>query len=78
MATTAKQMIQQIEAALAQNVGVAEISVDGQKVRFDRAQLLAELDYWMSRQQREGKKRPLFRSVNLSGWTSGDVNGTTG
>lgn len=77
MATTAKQMIQQIEAALAQNVGVAEIQVDGQKVRFDRPQLLAELDYWTNRQAREGKKRPLFRSVSLSG-TTGDVNGTQG
>ncbi len=65
--TTAVTMVATLEAALAKNAGVVEVVVDGQKVRWDRAQALAELKYWRNRVARSTGRRPLFRGMDLSG-----------
>ena len=59
-------MVRLIEDALSTNLGVAEIVVDGQKVRYDRAQLLTELAYWRRKAQAEAGTRPLTKGFDIS------------
>ena len=66
MGTTAKQMVEALEAALAQAVGVKSVTVDGQTTVFnDRASMLAELDYWQRKVARESGKRKTFRGIDI-------------
>jgi len=62
---TAIEMVQALEQALSKNVGVAEVIVDGQKVRYDRAQAMQELDYWRQRAAKQNGKRPRFRGIDV-------------
>lgn len=63
----ASEMVKLLEEAMEQNVGVAEVVIDGLKVRYDRAQLMVELDYWRRQAAKASGKRPLFRGIDLSG-----------
>lgn len=66
---TAREMVAILEESLADNVGVREVSSDGQTVVFDRAQALEELDMWRRKAAVESGRRGLFRGVNLgSAW----------
>lgn len=66
---TAKQMVDLLEAALSKNAAVAEVVVDGQRVKFDRAQALLELDYWKRQAAKTAGTKPLFRGFDLgSAW----------
>lgn len=61
-------MVKQIEEALSKNLGVAEVTVDGQKIRYDRQQLLKELAMWRSKAAAEAGKT-MFKGFNISnGW----------
>jgi hypothetical protein len=66
MAVTATEMVRILTEALAKNVGVAEVDIDGQTVRYDRASLIKELTFWEKRAGEQSGKRPLFRGVDLS------------
>lgn len=69
MATTATEMVKLLKQALASNVGVAEVVVDGQKVRYDRQQAMDELAFWERKAATESGTRSRFRGFNLnSGW----------
>lgn len=59
-------MITTIETALASNAGVVEVLVDGQRVKWDRAQAVRELEYWRRRVQEEAGQRPRISTINLS------------
>lgn len=62
-------MVDALETALASNVGVAEIVVDGEKVRYDRAQAMAELRYWKRQVARSNGRRPVVGQIRLdSAW----------
>lgn len=65
MATTAETMVTVLETFLASNAGVVEVTVDGQRVKWDRAQALRELQYWQRRVQEEQGKRPRLSTINL-------------
>jgi hypothetical protein len=66
MATQAKEMVAALEAALKSNVGVKQVTVDGQTITFsDRAAMLAELDYWRREAGKATGKRSMFRSVDI-------------
>lgn len=62
---TASDMVDLLTEALAKNVGVAEVVIDGQTVRYDRASLLKELEFWQARLGKQSGKRPLFRGVDI-------------
>ena len=68
MKTHAETMVAAIEAALSNPdaLGVTEVDVDGQKVKFDRRQLLAELEIWRGRTAKPRRPK-LTRRVDLSG-----------
>lgn len=59
------QMIERLEEAIESNAGVAEIVVDGQKVRYDRKQMLDELAYWRRVDARRLNRRPVAGSLRL-------------
>lgn len=64
----AQEMVDLLEQALRQNVGVKQIVVDGQTIQFnDRSALITELNYWQKKAAQEAGKKSLFRSVDLSG-----------
>lgn len=66
---TAREMIAVIEESLLDNIGVREVSSDGQTVVFSREQALLELEYWKRKAAVESGRRGLFRGVNLgSAW----------
>lgn len=68
MAITAKQMVTALQEALSSNVGVKQITVDGQTIQFnDRSAILKELEYWERKVKAESGKRKLFHGINLSG-----------
>ena len=67
MAAKTQEHIDQLEAALARNQGVAEVVTDGVKVRYNRRQLLEELRFWRRRLAYESKRRRVSRGVNLGG-----------
>jgi hypothetical protein len=62
---TAKQMVDILEKALASNVGIDSVTVDGQTIRFNRSQALTELDYWKRQAAKEAGKRNPFRGVDI-------------
>jgi hypothetical protein len=68
MAITAKQMVTALKEALAQNIGVRSVVVDGQTIQFDsRSEMREELEFWERKVKAEAGTRKLFRGVDLSG-----------
>lgn len=61
-------MVDALEAALVDNAGVAEVVVDGVRVKYDRKQALEELNFWRRQLARERGTRPIASSINLSGF----------
>lgn len=58
-------MIELLEAFLQTNVGVGQITVDGLSIKYERAQALAELQYWKTKAaQADGTRRKTAR-INL-------------
>ena len=66
--TMAETMKTKLETALASNVGVVQITIDGQTIRFDRKQALQEYRFWCRIYNREQGNKPLAAAVNLSGF----------
>lgn len=64
---SAREMVDKLESALAENVGVVSVSVDGTSVRYDRAQAMEELKFWRRRLARESGRRPIVGQINLGG-----------
>jgi hypothetical protein len=65
MATPA-EMVTTLEAAIAATpAGTAEIEVDGRRVRYDRQQLVNELEYWRRRAAAADGTRPRCATINL-------------
>lgn len=60
-------MITALEAFLLSNVGVGEIVVDGQKIRYERSNALTELKYWRGELAKVTGKRRVFNPINLGG-----------
>ena len=65
--TEAEARVAALEAAMASNIGVAEVVTDGVKVRYDRKQAMEELAHWRRRLAALRKRRPLFIGVDLGG-----------
>ncbi len=65
MGATAKEMVEALEKFLATNIGVGQVTVDGQTVRYERAQAMTELDYWQRKLAKEQGRRTLFRGFDL-------------
>jgi hypothetical protein len=67
---TPQEMVRLLQEALQSNIGVKQITADGQTISFNsRTEMLAELSYWETKAQRATKKRPLFRGIdNSSAW----------
>ncbi len=64
-----KQMVTLLEDALATNPGVVEVTVDGQRVKYDRNQALKELDYWRDRAAKDAGRKSRFRGFDIgSAW----------
>ena len=63
--TKASEMVKVFETAIASNVGVAEVTVDGTKVRYDRQQLISEYEFWKRQAAKERGSRPLSRGFDL-------------
>lgn len=62
-------MVDTIKRALNETpIGTVSIEIDGQKVSYDRAQALDELDRWEKRAARESGRRPRVATVDLSGF----------
>ena len=59
-------MVTALETALSSNIGVKQISVDGQTLTFvDRSQMIEELKFWRAEAAKvTGRRRP-FRGVDL-------------
>lgn len=55
----AATMITLLETALASNAGVVELSIGDKKIKYDRAQALAELDYWRNLSRSTANKLPM-------------------
>lgn len=64
---TASEMVEALTTALASNVGVVEVQVDGQRVKYDRKQALEELRFWQSQANRAEGKRPIAGQIRLDG-----------
>ena len=63
------EMVKLLTEALSRNVGITEIEVDGQVVKYDRDSLMKELAYWQAKAARESGRRPLFRGIDVgSAW----------
>ncbi len=68
MATTAENMVAALETALASNVGVSSITVDGLTISYQsRAQMLSELRHWKDEVAKQSGKRPRAATIGLSG-----------
>jgi hypothetical protein len=63
----ASEQVARIEEALSKNAGVQSVSTDGTTIQFNRAQLLAELDYWQRKAAKESGKRKPFKGLNMGG-----------
>lgn len=69
MAIKASEMVRKLEEAAARNVGVTQVTFDGQTVTYDRKQLMEELAHWTREAAKQAGRRPLFRGVDLgSAW----------
>ena len=64
--TPAEEMVTVLETALAANPLVDQVTVDGQTVKYNRAQAMRELEFWRKKVAKEGGKSR-FRSINISG-----------
>lgn len=64
--TFAAQQLSRVEALLAANPGVTEITVDGVTTKY--ADLQKVRDYWRREVNREQGKRSQILSVDLSGF----------
>ena len=70
MPVTPSEMVELIEAALAENPLVASVTVDGQTVQYNRAQAMEELAYWRRRAADAATtlgRRPMFRGFQIGG-----------
>ena len=65
MALSNAQMVLLLREALAKNVGVVSVNIDGRQVSFNRQQAISELNFWERRLARENGTRPLFVPVKL-------------
>lgn len=66
---TASDMIVAIETALAATpVGLVQVTVDGQTVRYSRGEALDELRYWQRQAARANGSRPVSATINLGGF----------
>jgi hypothetical protein len=61
--TFAQQMLRKVKCVLDENVGVAEVQVNGTKVRYD--DLLKQYEYWKREVALESGGRRRVRSINL-------------
>ena len=66
MASFAANQVARLETLLAQNVGIVNVTVDGQSVTYD--DLLKQYRYWKSRQARENKTRPRAAQIYMGGF----------
>ena len=66
MPSFAANQVARLETLLAQCVGVSEITVDGQTVRYQ--DLKAEYLFWKSRQAQENGTRPRAAQIYLGGF----------
>lgn len=66
----ATEMVRLLEEALTKNVGVNQITADGQTVTFaSREAMLNELDYWQRKAAKERGNRHLFKGFDVgSAW----------
>jgi len=55
-------------AALGEMHGIGSVTVDGQTIRYDRAQLLEEHKYNLRTEARKSGKRPYSKGIDLSGF----------
>lgn len=60
-----RAMVDALEKFLAQGVGVGQVTIDGQTVRFERQQALDELEHWRRRLARQEGRRKRFNSLDL-------------
>lgn len=68
MSTNAQTMLDQIDAALASNPGLAEIRyADGRTLKFDRPGLLRERAYWAALNAQQASGGLTFARLNLRG-----------
>lgn len=67
MATTAQKMVEALECALQKNVGVVEVQVDGQRIKYDRRAAMDELKYWQQQQAKSNGTRPIHGQIKLGG-----------
>lgn len=63
----ALQKVFELESALAQNLGVSEVVVDGVRVKYDRKQLLEELRFWKRKLAYATRRRRVSSGINLGG-----------
>lgn len=69
MTTTPDDMIAALEDALVKTpIGVVQVTVDGQTVRYDRATALEELREWRRRAARLNGTRPVSGQIYLGGF----------
>ena len=66
MASFAAQQVNRLELLLQENVGVVNVTVDGQTVSYD--DLLKQYQFWKSRAARENGTRPRTSQVWLGGY----------
>lgn len=60
-----RKMVDTLEAFLAQGVGIGEVVIDGQRVRYDRKQAMDELDYWRRRLAQSEGRRKRYSTIDL-------------
>lgn len=65
--TNAETMVETLEKFLRSGAGTKEVTVDGQKVVFDREGAIKELMIWKKMAAKESGNRKLFRTIDLSG-----------
>ena len=66
MASFSEDQLARIETLLAENVGVASVTVGGRSVSYD--DLLKQYDYWQARVARANGTRPRVSHINLGGF----------
>ncbi len=63
---SATDMVRLLEEALAKNIGVKQVTVDGQTISFEsRESMLAELQFWKKQAATAAGRRSLFRGFDL-------------
>ena len=64
--TTAESLLSSAETAMASNAGVAEVEVDGQRVKYDRGAGMSERSDLKREVAREAGSRPAVSCLDLS------------